>query len=132
MLFNFLLWAQDGGGGGGGGGGQPQSPLGGMFVPLAIVGLMFLWIFLVARPKQMRQEQERQALLGSTEKNDEILTIGGIYATVVSVNKEADEMIVKIEDNAKMKIQRSSVLRNITKEKEQQARQQSAAAEGKK
>jgi len=130
MLFNFLLWAQDAGGGGGGG--QPQPGFGPLFLPMAIVGLMFLWIFLVARPKQMRQEQERQALLGNTEKNDEILTIGGIYATVVSVNKEADEMIVKIEDNAKMKIQRSSILRNITKEKEQQARQQSAAAEVKK
>jgi preprotein translocase subunit YajC len=130
MLFNLLLLAQGGDGGGGGGGGQAP-PMGGLMMPIAIIGLMFLWIFLVARPKQMRQEQERQALLGSTEKNDEILTVGGIFATVVSVNKEADEMIVKIEDNAKMKIQRSSVLRNITKEKEQQARQQ-ATTEGKK
>jgi preprotein translocase subunit YajC len=50
-----------------------------------------------------RQEQERQSMINTLEKNDRVLTVGGIYATVISVSEDKDEMIVRIEDDVKMK-----------------------------
>jgi len=59
-----------------------------------------------------------------------VLTVGGIYATVVSVSDKEDEMIVRLEDNTRMKMTRSSVSRNITKEQRaKEAQQQTASKE---
>lgn len=40
--------------------------------------------FLIMRPQQQRQRQQRE-MLADLKAGDEIVTIGGIYATVVSV-----------------------------------------------
>src|SRR5438034_1239749 len=133
MLFSLLIWAQDGGGGGGGAPPPQGNPL---MMPLMLLGLFGLFYFLIIRPANRRMAEEKEAMLNNLEKNDVLLTIGGIYVTVGSVNKEADEIIVKIEDNARMKITRSAIAQNITKEKEKQkareAAQQPAGAEVKK
>lgn len=113
---------------------QPPSAMDGMFLPLMMLGLFGLFYFLVLRPANRRMAQERDNMLNSLEKNDVVLTIGGIYATVVSVSKEADEILVKLEDNAKMKITRGAISQNVTKDKEKREAQQqtTAATEAKK
>ncbi len=94
-----------------------------------IMGLVLLFFLLVIRPMNRRQEEERKSLVSTLDKNDEILTIGGIYGTVVSFSEKEDEMIVRLEDNARMKMTRSSIARNLTKEqKAKDAKQESAAA----
>lgn len=106
MLLSLLMWAEEEA--------QQPNPL---LNPLTIMlGLFLLFWLFVLRPSMKRQEAERQTLLGGLEKNDQILTIGGIYATVVSVSEKEDEMIVRVEDNVKMKMTRSSVARNLSKE----------------
>jgi len=130
MLFSFLLWAQDGEKG------APAPQANPMMLPLMMLGLFGLFYFLVIRPANRRMAEEKEAMLNNLDKNDVLLTIGGIYVTVVSVNKENDEILVKIEDNARMKIARSAIGQNITKEKEKQkareAQQQPATTEAKK
>jgi len=124
MLFNLLIWAQEADKGGGGPPGPP--PGASTQFLILVLGIGFLFILLVIRPQKRREAQEREAMLNSLEKNDVLLTIGGIYVTVVSVNKEADEILVKIEDNARMKITRSAIASNITKEKERQKAREAA------
>lgn len=78
-------------------------------------GLFVLFYLFMIRP-QMRQEKERKALAASLEKNDKVITHAGIYGTIVSVNEEEDDIVVRIDENVKVKMMRAAILRNITKE----------------
>ena len=123
MLLSLLLLAQE----------NKPEPVGNpLFNPLTIMlGLFLIFWLMVIRPNMRRQEQERQSMINTLEKNDRVLTVGGIYATVISVSEDKDEMIVRIEDDVKMKMTRSSISRNLTKEEKakEAAQQQKASKE---
>jgi preprotein translocase subunit YajC len=94
----------------------PQGPAGSsLWQMMPFIGIAVVFLFLMMRNSR-RQDRERQAMLNTLEKNDKVLTIGGIYATVVSVNPTEDEVVVKVDDNARLKITKGSISRNITKE----------------
>jgi len=93
--------------------GDPSQAL--MF-PAMLLGLFLLfWLFLI-RPAQRQQREREASLLASIEKNDRVLTAAGIYGTVVNVSDKEDEITVKVDDNVKLKMTKTSVARNITKE----------------
>jgi preprotein translocase subunit YajC len=82
-------------------------------VPILLFGgLLVLMLFRQSR----RDKQEKQKLLNSLEKNDKVLTVGGIYGTVVGISDSTDELTLKIDDNVKIRVTRSSILRNISRE----------------
>src|SRR5262245_56423356 len=116
MLYALLLWAQD----------QPP----GLLNPMTIMlGLFFLFFFIVLLPAQRRQEKERLAMIAALEKNDRVLTTGGIYGTIVSMSDKEDEIVVKVDDNVKLRMVRGSVARNLTKEEKlKQAKEEKAAS----
>jgi preprotein translocase subunit YajC len=84
--------------------------------PEVLLGLLLLFWLIVLRPGNRRAEQERRTLVASTEKNDKVLTAAGIYGTVVSVNTDEDWVMVKVDDNVKLKMTRGSIARNLSKE----------------
>lgn len=86
----------------------------GQFIPLILM-MGALYFFLIVRP-QRRQEQERQAMLTSLKKNDEVLTVGGIYGTVVAVSETEDKVTVKVDDNVRVKMTKASIQRNLSNE----------------
>ena len=95
-----------------------------LMFPIMLMGLFFLfWLFLI-RPAQRQQREREAALLASLEKNDRVLTSGGIYGTIVNVTDQ-DEVTVKVDDNVKLKMTKTSVVRNLTKE--EKAREATAA-----
>jgi preprotein translocase subunit YajC len=83
---------------------------------LIFLGLMFVLMYMILfrgpRKKQQQQKQMIQALV----KNDRIQTIGGIIGTVVDIKE--DEITLKIDEsnNTKMKILRSAISRNMSKD----------------
>jgi preprotein translocase subunit YajC len=116
MLQAVLLWAEEEG---------PR----GLLNPITIMmGLFFLFFFIVLLPAQRRQEKERLAMLAAVEKNDKVLTTGGIYGTIVSISDKEDELVVKVDDNVKLRMSRGSIARNLTKEeKARQAKEEKSA-----
>jgi preprotein translocase subunit YajC len=94
---------------------QPNQPPGLEMLVFMAIALAFFW-FVVLRPQRRRQEQERNALLMSLKKNDRVLTIAGIYGTVVSVSENEDEVTVKVDDNTRLKMTKSSIARNLSGE----------------
>lgn len=84
-----------------------------MELPLIMLVIFALLFFIVIRPAQKRQERERQTLLASLKKNDRVITTAGIYGTIVSVSDKEDEVIVKVDDNTRLKMLKSSILRNL-------------------
>jgi preprotein translocase subunit YajC len=83
------------------------------FVPFILIAVV-AW-FLLIRPMK-RQEQERQAMVSSLKKNDKVLTTSGIYGTVVGISETEDEITVKVDDNVRLRMLKSSVARNLTNE----------------
>src|SRR5262245_24052922 len=124
-MYALLLWAQQEG--------QPKPDgLQLLFNTLALpIGLLLLFWFLVIRPSMRRQEQERLSLLNSMEKNDRVLTSGGIYGTIVNVNEKEDEVTVKVDDNVKLKMTKGSIARNLTKEEKAREAVEAAKEAGK-
>ena len=106
IVTSWLLYAQEGGPGGGGGGGLFD--LRGPFPLLIIIGLLFYFVLLQPERKRRRQHEE---LLAKLKKNDRILTLSGIYGTVVNVNKDAGDVTIKVDEatNARIRITRNSI-----------------------
>ncbi len=72
--------------------------------PLALIFIIFY--FLLIRP-QKQKEKAHQKMLEGVSKNDEIVTLGGIHGTVVNVKDKT--LTLRIDDNVKMEIEKSSV-----------------------
>ena len=74
------------------------------FMPIAIMLLIFY--FLLYRP-QKKAQKERQEMLDALKVGSRVITIGGIYGTIVSIN---DEIIkLKIAEGVEIEIARGSV-----------------------
>jgi preprotein translocase subunit YajC len=100
-------------------GGAP--PAGGLELPLFLLAMFILFYLIVLRPANRRQQREREALLTNLKKNDKVLTTSGIYATVVSVSDKEDEVVLKVDDNCRVKMIKGSIARNFTREEEAKA-----------
>jgi preprotein translocase subunit YajC len=74
------------------------------FVPFLLIIVVFY--FLILRPQQKRQK-ERQKLLDSVKIGDEVITAGGMYGRVDHI--ENDILYVKIAENVKIRVTKSSV-----------------------
>ncbi len=78
-----------------------------MFLPV-----LFIVYFLILMPQQ-QQEKKRRSMVENLKKNDKVLTTGGIYATVISIDSSHDRVVLRVDDerNVKMVFTKSSVLR---------------------
>jgi preprotein translocase subunit YajC len=95
-----LLFAQDAG--------NPNSWSG----LLILLPIPFLFYFMIWLPQQ-QQEKKRRSMIEALKKNDKVVTAGGIYGTVVSVDPTQDKLVLRIDDDkgVKMTLTRSSVVR---------------------
>ncbi len=73
---------------------------------LPIFFIFFVFYFLLIRP-QKKQQKEHQKMLGGLNKNDEVVTTGGIHGVIVNV-KDAT-FVLKVDDNTKIEIEKSAV-----------------------
>ena len=78
---------------------QPDAGGSGMFLFFIIlpVVLIFLWLFM-ANP-QKKQEERLRNMLNSLEKNDKVMTVGGLIGTVHSIDKEQNEIVLKVDES---------------------------------
>jgi preprotein translocase subunit YajC len=99
------LLAQEAGGAGGGG---FESLFSSMAIPLMITFL--LMYLLLMRPEQ-KKRKEMEARLAAIKKNDHVVTIGGIYGTVVAAQADSKYVTVRVDDSTgtKLKILRSAI-----------------------
>ena len=82
------------------------------FLPLIVLFVIFY--FMLIRPQQKKQKDHAD-LIGKLDKNDEVITVGGVHATVVSVGEKT--AILRIADNVKIEIEKASITQ-VTKKRE--------------
>jgi len=73
---------------------------------LPIVLIFAVFYFLIIKPQKQKQA-EHQKMVVSLKKNDEIITIGGIHATVVNIKEKS--VIVRIADNVRIELQKNAI-----------------------
>lgn len=82
------------------------------FMPLVL--LIFIMYFLLIRPQKKREKQVN-AMRSSIKVGDQIITIGGIYGTVVRIRDE--QLVIQVgSDKTKLEIARWAVSKVITDE----------------
>lgn len=88
------------------GGGNPI----GMLMPMILIfAIMYLLIF---RPQAKKQKEHRR-MLEELKKGDRVLTAGGIYGTIEGIVEKEGIVIVKVDDNVKLKMTRSSIAKKL-------------------
>ena len=84
--------------------GEQQVPGWVNLVPyLPILLIVVLYIMLIQRP-QRREQAARQELLKNIKKNDRVLTSSGIYGVVTSVQADADEVTIRVDETNNTKL----------------------------
>lgn len=92
-----------------------QAPPGAtMFLPMALLAGMLVFMFVMQRGQQKKTEARKRSLLDSLAKNDRVLTIGGIVGTISSVREH--EVVLKVDEttNAKMVFLKKAIQQKIT------------------
>lgn len=103
-LFGSVLWAQGAGGAGAGGSMWAQ------LLPFAAIAVLF-WLLLIRPESKKRAEHGR--MLENLKKNDRVVTIGGLIGTVVNVQKGAEDVVLRIDENTRVHVLRSAIARVI-------------------
>lgn len=94
---------------------QGQPGMLGMFLPLILIVLVMY--FLMIRPQQ-KQRKQHAAMINALKTGDEVVTSGGIYGTVAGVDDRKNIIYIKIANDVKIKVERSSVAHIVTETSE--------------
>lgn len=90
-----------------------------------LLAIFAVFYFFIIRPQQKKQK-ETQNMLGSLAKGSRVVTIGGICGTVVNIKDKKgspggeDIVVLKVGDNVKLDMIRSSIAKVLPKEDEQE------------
>ena len=87
---------------------------------LIIIVAMFalLWLFLI-RPQRARAAAHRE-LLTRVEVGDEILTVGGLYGSVLAIDEDDDDLTVEIAPGTEVRIARRAVAAVVSSEEDEE------------
>ncbi len=95
------LYAMAGGQGGAEGGSAFMS-----FLPLILI--IVIMYFLILRP-QAKKQKDRQKMLDAVKKGDEVVTAGGIHGKVVGLKNDDKVLLIKVDDNVKLEVDRTAI-----------------------
>jgi preprotein translocase subunit YajC len=91
-----------------------------LFVTLIPMVLMFAAAYFILMRPERRRRSEHETMLGNLKKNDRVLFGGGIYGTVVNVQKGTNDVTIRVDDssNTRLRVVRQAITRIVTGEEE--------------
>lgn len=95
--------------------GAAPAPGGNPYSMLIMFGMLFiLFYFLILRP-QKAEQRKREELLNSVAKGDQVLTSGGIFGTVESVDAAKGVIALNVAPKVSIRVSRSAVAQVVEK-----------------
>ena len=85
-----------------------------MYIMLILI-IVVMWFFMI-RP-QRKQQKELQKFREGLQKGDKVVTIGGIYGTVVEVKEKT--LLLEVDSNVKIKVDKNSVVKDFSEAQQQ-------------
>lgn len=75
---------------------------------LGMIGAIAVMLFMQFR-SQRREQGDRISMLKSLKKGDPILTTSGILGTIVSVAEDFSEIVVKVDENCRLRMKPEAI-----------------------
>ena len=85
-----------------------------MWIMLILI-FVVMWLFMI-RP-QRKQQKELQKFREGLKKGDKVVTIGGIYGTVVEVKEKT--LLLEVDSNVKIRVDKNSVVKDFSETPQQ-------------
>ncbi len=73
-------------------------------IPFALMAAIFY--FIVLRPEQ-KKKAAHAARIAQLQKNDAVVTAGGIHGTVVALKEKT--VVIRVDDNVKIEVDREAI-----------------------
>lgn len=86
-----------------------------MWIMLILI-FVVMWLFMI-RP-QRKQQKELQTFRDGLKKGDKVVTVGGIYGTVVEVKENS--LLLEVDRDVKIRVAKSSVVKDYETDVQQQ------------
>ena len=101
--------------------GQAQQG-GGLAAFLPFILIMFIIYFLMIRPQTKRQK-EKQKMREELKKGNKVITMGGIYGSVQGFKEKGRQVVIKIDNNTNITINRTAIAGLAEKIKDEELEQ---------
>lgn len=84
-------------------------------IPVLVAIMFGLFYFIVLRPQQGKEKQFKTMLEGLKEK-DRVVTIGGIHGVVTNVQRDRDEVTIRVDESTgtKLHVNTSAIAKLVT------------------
>ncbi len=103
MIMNFMTLLQAAGAQGGATGGWT------MWVMLLLI-FVVMWFFMI-RP-QRKQQKELQKFRDGLQKGDKVVTVGGIFGTVVEIKEKS--VLIEVDKDVKLRVDKNSLVKDYS------------------
>jgi preprotein translocase subunit YajC len=87
------------------------------YLPVILILVVGMWLFVI-RP-QRRRQHEQQRMLDGMRPGAEVITAGGLYGTIRSVDE--DEVLVEIAPGVDVRVAKQAIATVLTEEDAQLA-----------
>ncbi len=101
--------------------GQAQQG-GGLAAFLPFILIMFIIYFLMIRPQTKRQK-EKQKMRDELQKGNKIITMGGSYGSVQGFKEKGRQVVIKVDNNTNITINRTAIAGLAEKIKDEELEQ---------
>ena len=95
---------------------------GGLAAFLPFILIMFIIYFLIIRPQTKRQK-EKQKMRDVLQKGNKIITMGGIYGSVQGFKEKGRQVVIKVDNNTNITINRTAIAGLAEKIKDEELEQ---------
>ena len=80
-----------------------------MWVMLLLI-FVVMWFFMI-RP-QRKQQKELEKFRAGLQKGDKVVTVGGIYGTVVEIKEKS--VLIRVDENVKIRVDKNSLVKDYS------------------
>ncbi|MBN2120142.1 MAG: preprotein translocase subunit YajC [Candidatus Omnitrophica bacterium] len=82
------------------------------FLPLILIFVIFYVLIILPQRKQQKQHKE---MIQNLQKNDEVVTLGGLHGVIVNIKEKTFSL--RVDDNTKVEIDKTAVSYKVFKDK---------------
>jgi len=94
---------------------QTAAPKGDGMFSLLIMALLFIGMMFILNSSQRKRQKEHKSMMESLKNGDEILTTGGLYATIVKI-KDDQRVEVRLSDDTRVQLNKGFIQSKVSKD----------------
>lgn len=90
--------------------GSSQNP--GIMGILPLILIFVIFYFLIVLP-QRKQQKKHEEMIKNLQKNDEVVTLGGIHGVIVNIKDKT--FILRVDENTRIEVDKSAIAYKVQK-----------------